>query len=88
LEIVAEKARRAWWGEQIDLATLAWGMLLAIEGRKRKIPDLWAFMVLAHLVGLSFAQNLFFIAMLLRPVPLPGNVRELTRGRVGIGSGT
>lgn len=86
LEIVAEKARRAWWGEQIDLAMLSWGLLLAIEGRRRKIPHLWAFMVLAQLIGLSFAQNLFFIAMLLTPVPLPENVKELTRRRIGVGS--
>ena len=85
---MAEKSRRAWWGEQIDLATLAWGMLLAIEGRRRKIPHLWAFMVLAQLVGLSFAQNLFFIAMLLTPVPLPNNVRELTRGGIVGGGAT
>jgi hypothetical protein len=86
LEIVAEKARRAWWGEQIDLAMLSWGLLLAIEGRRRKIPQLWAFMVLAQLIGLSFAQNLFFIAILLTPVPLPENIKGLTKRRIGVGS--
>jgi hypothetical protein len=79
MEIVAERARRAWWGEQLDLATVAWGMLLGIEGRRRKIPHLWAFMMLANVVSLSFAQNLFYIAMLLTPVPLPDNVKELTK---------
>jgi hypothetical protein len=82
LEIVAEKARSAWWGEQLDLSMVAWGMLLAIEGRRRKIPHLWAFMTLAHVVSLSFAQNLFYIAMLLTPVPLPDNVNDLTRSTI------
>lgn len=71
LEIIAEKARRFWWGQQIDLATVAWSMLLAIEGRRRRIPLLPAFMALAHLVNLSYAQNLFYLALLLTPAPIP-----------------
>jgi hypothetical protein len=69
-EIVAEKARRYWWGNQRALATVAWSMLLAIEGRRRKVPFLWAYMLLAQLVSLSFAQNLFYIALLLAPAPV------------------
>ncbi|KAK8082535.1 hypothetical protein PG996_001316 [Apiospora saccharicola] len=70
-EIIAEKARRFWWGQQIDLATVAWSMLLAIEGRRRRIPLLPAFMALAYLVNLSYAQNLFYLALLLTPAPIP-----------------
>lgn len=71
LEIIAEKARRFWWGQQIDLALVSWSSLLAIEGRRRRIPLLWAFIALAHLVNLSFAQNLFYLAMILTPSPIP-----------------
>ena len=71
VEIVAEKARRYWWGQQIDLAMVSWALLLAIEGRRRSIPFLWAYFSLAYLVNLSFAQNLFFVALLLTPSPLP-----------------
>lgn len=46
-------------------------MLLAIEGRRRNIPLLWCYQLLGQLVSLSFAQNLFFIALLLTPAPLP-----------------
>lgn len=70
-EIITEKARRFWWGQQIDLSLVPWSMLLAIEGRRRGIPNLFAFLCLAHLVSLSFAQNLFFAALLLTPAPLP-----------------
>ncbi|KAI8959751.1 hypothetical protein F5Y11DRAFT_289162 [Daldinia sp. FL1419] len=74
LEIVAEKARRFWWGQQIDLATVAFSMLLSIEGRRRSIPLTASFLILAHLVSLSFAQNLFYVALLLTPSPLPPGI--------------
>lgn len=70
LEIVAEKARRFWWGQQVDLATTAFSLLLAIEGQRRRIPMTTAFLALAHLVNLSFAQNLFYLALLFTPSPL------------------
>jgi len=82
LEIVAEKARYFWWGQQINLALISWSTYLAIEGQRRKISNLWAFLALAQLVNVSCAQNLFFITVLLTPVPLPGNVRDLTRSSV------
>jgi hypothetical protein len=71
LEIVAEKTRRLWWGQQLDLATISWTALLAIEGRRRRIPHLWAYALLPHLVNLSFAQNLFYVALLQTPSPIP-----------------
>ncbi|KAI1768730.1 hypothetical protein GGR53DRAFT_349844 [Hypoxylon sp. FL1150] len=77
LEIVAEKARRFWWGQQIDLAMVAFSVLLSIEGRRRKIPLSAAFLALAHLVNLSFAQNLFYVALLLTPSPLSSGSEDL-----------
>ncbi|KAF6807704.1 hypothetical protein CPLU01_15762 [Colletotrichum plurivorum] len=67
LEIIAEKARRLWWGQQVELAMISWSLFLAVEGRRRHIPSTWAYLALAHLVGLSFAQNLFYLAILLGP---------------------
>ncbi|KAH7418326.1 hypothetical protein BKA64DRAFT_564193, partial [Cadophora sp. MPI-SDFR-AT-0126] len=79
LEIVAEKARHFWWGQQVNLGLISFSTYLALEGQRRKISNLWAFLALANLVNLSYAQNLFFVAVLLTPVPLPENVREITR---------
>lgn len=82
LEIVAEKARYFWWGQQVSLGLVSWSFYLSIEGNRRNIPYLWAFLGLAQLVNLSYAQNLFFIAILLTPVPLPENSKDLTRSSV------
>lgn len=78
-EIVTEKARRFWWGQQVDLSLVPWSVLLAVEGRRRGIPNLFAFLSLAHLVNLSFAQNLFFVALLLTPAPLPEDTQPPSR---------
>jgi hypothetical protein len=61
-------------------------MFLAIEGRRRRIPRLWTFFALAQLVNLSYAQNLFYVAVLLTPVPLPTDVQNLTRSPAPISS--
>jgi hypothetical protein len=79
LEIVTEKTRHFWWAQQNNLGLVSWSLFLAIEGQRRKISNLWAFLALSQLVNLSFAQNLFFVAVLLTPVPLPDNVKEITR---------
>lgn len=78
-EIVAEKARRFWWGQQIDLAMLPWAVFMAVEGHRRGISNLFSFLALAHLVNLSFAENVFFMALVLTPVPLPEEVLPSTR---------
>ncbi|XMA08300.1 hypothetical protein WAI453_001091 [Rhynchosporium graminicola] len=84
LEIVAEKARHFWWSQQINLGLISWSTYLALEGQRCNISNLWAFLALAQMVNLSYAQNLFFVAVLLTPVSLPGNVRDLTRGSVPV----
>ncbi|KAK1983826.1 hypothetical protein LZ30DRAFT_463460 [Colletotrichum cereale] len=83
LEIVAEKARRFWWGQQIELATISWSLLLAVEGRRRNIPSVWAYLALAHLVSLSFAQNLFYMALLLTPAPTAAAQQERPTSTLG-----
>lgn len=66
-ETVVNSPTRWFWSQQIFLATVGWSMLLAHEGRARNVPHLWAYMLLGQVVAISFAMNLFFIAMLLHP---------------------
>lgn len=68
-----------WLWHYVEHATL----LLTGSGRRRNIPHTWAFVLLAHLVGLSTSQNLFNIALLLTPLPIvrkhvSGTNRETT----------
>lgn len=74
-----EKSRRHWWGQQLNLAFIPWSILLVLEGRRRKIHYLWAFLVVAQLISLSFAQNHFYVVILLTPIPLPPRVEQLTK---------
>ncbi|KZF24002.1 hypothetical protein L228DRAFT_266370 [Xylona heveae TC161] len=69
-ELTTETSRRFWWTQQAFLGAAAWGVFVAIEGQRRRLPHLWAFILLSQFVGLSFAQNLFNIAILLTSVPL------------------
>ena len=47
-----------------------------MTGRRRNIRHLWAFILLGQIVAISFAMNLFFLAVLLTPVPLPARRRD------------
>ncbi|KAI9788490.1 MAG: hypothetical protein M1835_002237 [Candelina submexicana] len=67
-DIVFEKSKRAWWSQQLLLGATAWSVFMSIEGRRRNIQYLWAYNILSHLVGQSFAQNLFYLAILVTPV--------------------
>lgn len=86
LEIIAEKSRSWWWGQQLDFATVSWTALLAIEGRRRRVPHLWTYALLPHLVSLSFAQNLFYVALLLTPSPRPAKTPEDRHTKMGSSS--
>ncbi|KAI9874506.1 MAG: hypothetical protein M1830_009676 [Pleopsidium flavum] len=69
-EIIVERSRRFWWSQQIFLGTTVWSVFVGIEGRRRNIPYLWAYMALGEMVAAAFGQNLFFLTILMTPVPL------------------
>ncbi|KAI6380249.1 hypothetical protein MCOR25_001678 [Pyricularia grisea] len=87
LEIVAEKVRRFWWAQQADLGLISWALLLSIEGHRRRIPHLWAYLALSQLVNLSYAQNLFYLALLLTPVPLADDDNRVGQGNTMLARG-
>ncbi|KAM0326354.1 hypothetical protein ACHAQA_006956 [Verticillium albo-atrum] len=66
-----ETPARAWWSLQIFGFCANWSVMLAVQAKKRKIPHLWAFMLLGQVVAISFASNLFFLAVLAHDVVAP-----------------
>ncbi|TKA53650.1 hypothetical protein B0A49_12947 [Cryomyces minteri] len=78
-KVVTETSKSFWWSQQHFAGVVAWSLFVGIEGHRRNLPKstLLAFVVLAQATGLSVAQNLFFIAILLTPAPLSG---KPTRG--------
>jgi hypothetical protein len=69
-EIAMEKTRRRWWTGQLLMTSSVWSLYVSVQGRLRNIPHLWAFVALAPVTSLSFAMNLFFLAVLWTPIPI------------------
>ncbi|SCZ93123.1 BZ3500_MvSof-1268-A1-R1_Chr6-2g08475 [Microbotryum saponariae] len=62
----------AWWWSQVLCAWTA-GPITGFwyfEGQRHRIRRVWAFMLLGQVVAISFAQNLFFLALALSPPTL------------------
>ncbi|KAI7906741.1 uncharacterized protein BX663DRAFT_483433 [Cokeromyces recurvatus] len=59
------------WSHQLcSLTVSVWTPLLAIEGTRRNIPYVWAYMLLGQVVAISVASALFFVVMLTHtPIP-------------------
>ncbi|KAK3633933.1 hypothetical protein LTR56_015543 [Elasticomyces elasticus] len=75
--IVADEARYLWVLSAL-MGTFSVCLYMATEGRRRSIPRLWAFFALSQILPISFAQNLFYIAILRQPAKVqPVTVRSL-----------
>ena len=64
-EAIVANTARFLWVQSALLATLSIAFYMGIEGRKHSIPRLWAFFALSQILPISFAQNLFYLAILL-----------------------
>lgn len=71
-------SRNYWWAQALDLTAVPWALYLSIIGHRRRIDHLWAYAALSQLVSLSFAQNLFYLTLVLTPQPMPSNAREMS----------
>ncbi|KAF8603185.1 hypothetical protein BDV93DRAFT_523538 [Ceratobasidium sp. AG-I] len=55
-----------WWSEQLCIFTVGvWTAFLFVQGSQRRIPVVWAYMLLGQFVAISVASNLFFAAVIL-----------------------
>ncbi|KAL2867468.1 uncharacterized protein BJX67DRAFT_352436 [Aspergillus lucknowensis] len=62
-ETVSATPTRFWWSGQIFGWTIGWSLFLAVGGRRYRIPSVWVYMLLGQAVSVSFAANLFFVAI-------------------------
>lgn len=58
-------------------STLAVAVYMGIEGRRCKVPNLWAFFALLEILPTSFAQTLFYIMLCTKPQPASLNSQSL-----------
>lgn len=66
-EAIVENTARFLWVQNALLATLSIFFFMGAEGRHRGVPQLWSFFCLSQILPISFAQNLFYVALLLSP---------------------
>lgn len=59
-------------------STLAVAVYMGIEGRRCKVPNLWAFFALLEILPTSFAQTLFYIMLCTKPQPATSNHQSLS----------
>lgn len=64
---VIKDATSWWWSSEICIVTVgAWALFLRHESQRLRIPHVWTVMALGQLVAISFAFNLFNLAVLYR----------------------
>ncbi|CUA71394.1 hypothetical protein RSOLAG22IIIB_04609 [Rhizoctonia solani] len=67
---VCEGPLNWWWSEQLCILTVGvWTTFLFTQGSQRRIPFVWAYMLLGQVVAISVASNLFFAALVLHDSP-------------------
>ncbi|KAH0160128.1 hypothetical protein KCU67_g6851, partial [Aureobasidium melanogenum] len=59
-------------------STLAVAVYMGIEGRRCKVPNLWAFFALLEILPTSFAQTLFYIMLCTKSQPANSNHQSLS----------
>ncbi|KAL9031723.1 MAG: hypothetical protein Q9196_000271 [Gyalolechia fulgens] len=71
---ICENSANYWWTLQALLASAASALFISIEGSRRQVPHLWAYLFIGQILPISFAQSLFCIAMILFPVSDPSRI--------------
>lgn len=74
---VVSSSENWWWSFEVcSITTSSFGLFLRNEGKRLSIPNVFLFMVLGQLVAISVSQNLFFLALSLRPL-IDGSLEQL-----------
>ncbi|KAM3414668.1 hypothetical protein BST61_g9826 [Cercospora zeina] len=65
---IVENLDRFIWTQAALWATMSVCLYMGFKGVQRRVPRLWAYFALSQILPISFAQNLFFVALLKLPV--------------------
>ncbi|CAK1367687.1 hypothetical protein CB0940_11545 [Cercospora beticola] len=83
---IVEDLKRFFWTQAALWVTMSVCLYMGAEGVHRRVPRLWAYFALSQILPISFAQNLFYVALLkLPPAELKTGVmlpRKITAGVV------
>ncbi|USW57457.1 hypothetical protein Slin15195_G107760 [Septoria linicola] len=83
---IVENLERYLWTQAALWATMSVCLYMGTEGTRRRVPRLGAFFALSQILPISFAQNLFYIALLKSPASSVNNrvklPKALTAGAV------
>ncbi|KAI4245659.1 MAG: hypothetical protein L6R42_010142, partial [Xanthoria sp. 1 TBL-2021] len=74
---ICENSANFWWTQQALFVSMASALFIGIEGSRRQIPHLWAYLAVGQILPISFAQNLFFVAMILFPISEEGLATQI-----------
>ncbi|KAK4500035.1 hypothetical protein PRZ48_008221 [Zasmidium cellare] len=66
-EAIVQDEARFLWTQSALMATMSVSIFMGAEGLRNRVPRLWAFFALSQILPISFAQNLFHIALLRSP---------------------
>lgn len=61
---IVENLQQFFWTQAALWTTISICLYMAVEGTRRNVPRLWAYFALSQILPISFAQNLFYIALL------------------------
>ncbi|KAF2212905.1 hypothetical protein CERZMDRAFT_97399 [Cercospora zeae-maydis SCOH1-5] len=65
---IVENLDRFIWTQAALWATMSVCLYMGVDGLQRRVPRLWAYFALSQILPISFAQNLFFVALLKLPL--------------------
>ncbi|KAF2169023.1 hypothetical protein M409DRAFT_21034 [Zasmidium cellare ATCC 36951] len=66
-EAIVQDEARFLWTQSALMATMSVSFFMSTQGLRQRVPRLWAFFALSQILPISFAQNLFYIALLRSP---------------------
>ncbi|KAJ9607150.1 hypothetical protein H2200_008222 [Cladophialophora chaetospira] len=83
-ETINNDPGRFWWTNLALTYTFGWNVYMTVEGARHSIPHLWAYFLLDQILPVSFTQNVFCLALLMRREKSDTTLRTLNPSSPGL----